>query len=162
MEIVIATIILALAVIPIFGLLTGGRERAHMSESQIYAELISAHITEDYSTRHFGFGHRSTPVDHNWVETLKGIARDEGWFSKLPEYEANPWSGPAPIEVKAEVKKLGANPGSGLLSFEVSTTWGDRTAGVKIKDSEYHLVRLRAKRDYGLRSIDGARLDANN
>lgn len=166
MEVVIAVTILVLAMVPIFTLMTGGRERATMSESQVYAELYAARITEDLSTRHYGYLYRSGS-GHDWFEELRRIdaasmVSAEWGNDPLIEYVNNATKGMRPITGQVDVVKVGeGSPGAGLMSIEVIARWknlhssgGDRD----MKDSSMSLIRFRGKRDYSLRSIREAEL----
>lgn len=165
MEVCIAVIILVLAMVPIFTLTTGGRERATMSESQVYAELYSSRITEDLSTRHYGYLYRSgSGID--WFERLRGIDRDSMVSSEwgndpLIEYVKNATEGFRPITGQVDVVKVGEVPGAGLMSIEVIARWKNlhKSGGdADLKDSSLSLIRFRGKRDYSLRSIREAQL----
>jgi hypothetical protein len=167
MEICIAVTILILAMVPIFTLTTGGRERATMSESQVYAELYSARITEDLSTRHYGYLYRSGS-QQDWFGDMRRIdAASMGnaaeWGNDpLIEYVKNATEGFRPITGQVDVVKVGdGTPGAGLMSIEVIARWKNlhRSGGdADLKDSTMALIRFRGKRDYSLRSIREAEL----
>lgn len=159
-EIMISILVLALAMIPTIGMFTTGRESAHMSEHQIYAELLCARATEEIAARPFGHISAQAPA---WGDLLNARfktvdARAPG-VGDLKEYLENVWKGPDPIQSTIKVDKAAmpgdpaATVGEGLLSIKVSSTWGD-LRGNESKKSSYHVVRLRAKRDYGARACD--------
>jgi hypothetical protein len=158
-EVGIAFLVLALGLVPIIGLITGGREQATMSEHQIYAELACYRAQEDHATRHFGFLYRSDPTNNDFFTTLQGIDQNDGtrtgWWTRLTEFQKNAWKAVVPLRSTVSVQRVGPEQGKAIMCIKVSATWGDIGAATKIKQSSYHLLRLRAKRDFGLRSNDG-------
>lgn len=155
-ELAIAFIVLALAIVPLVGLFTGGRTQASMSEHQIYAELATYRAQEDHATRHFGWLHREHP-DGDLFPTLVGIdeadGKRNGWWDKLTEFQRNAWKGQVPLKGKI-VHEHGPDGGRGLQILKSSAFWTDQQSSTRSKEFSYHLLRLRAKRDFGLRSND--------
>lgn len=157
-ELAIAFLVLSLAVVPLVGLFTGGRSQAAMSEHQIYAELAAYRAQEDHATRHFGWLYREHPRNENIFPTLQGFdeadGRRNGWWDKLTEFQRNAWKSQSPL-TGTITHENGPDGGRGLQIIKSSAKWSDLTAGgTKTKEYSYHLLRLRAKRDYGLRSND--------
>jgi hypothetical protein len=160
-ELSIAFLVLSLAVVPLVGLFTGGRSQAAMSEHQIYAELATYRVQEDHATRHFGWLYRDLQagdVFPTLVNIDKGDGERNGWWAKLTEFQRNAWKAQGPL--KGTVKHEHAYDGKGLHVIMSSATWTDMANSTKNREYTYHLLRLRAKRDYGLRAND-ARLDSN-
>ena len=149
-EIMIAVFVLVIALVPTIGMFTASRESAHMSEHSIYAELLVARACEELAARPYG---HLVKQPASWGDVLN--AKLKSFDAGLPgiadfkEYVHNAWRGADPIRSKVTTAKVE----DGLMSIRVSTAWGDVRA-VGVKQSTYHAVRLRAQRDYGLRSID--------
>lgn len=154
-ELAIAFIVLSLAMVPLIGLFTGGRSQAAMSEHQIYAELATYRAQEDHATRHFGWLYREHPQNDDIFPTLQGFdeadGRRNGWWDKLTEFQRNAWKAQTPLTGRI-THEAGPAGGKGLQIIKSSATWSDLANQTKIKEFSYHLLRLRAKRDYGLRS----------
>lgn len=156
-ELSIAFLVLSLAAVPLIGLFTGGRTTAQMSEHQIYAELACFRAQEDKATRHFGWMHRDHPTNYDLFPTLQGIdeadGRRNGWWDKLTEFQRNAWKAQVPLKGSLTLEH-GPDGGIGLQVVKSSATWTDQQSSTRDKQFSYHLLRLRAKRDYGLRSTD--------
>jgi len=153
----IAILILAVSIVPLIELFTGGREQAHMSEHRIYAELLCSRAIEECATRPYGFLYRcaGNRGDFFRAGSDKGLLdqdKKDGMFSQFEEYEHNAWKGPAPITSDLTIEPVGDGPGAGIMAIMIKARWGDIRA-VGLKDSNYSLLRLRTKRDYGLRTV---------
>lgn len=148
-ELAIAFLVLSLAIIPIISLLTGGRTQSQMSEHQIYAELACFRAQEDVSTRHFGFLYRSGN-EGDMFEEFKRFDNSDGWYDQLLEYRRNAWNAVSPLKSKVTVSSVD----KALGIVKVSAFWTDHQSSTRTKEFSYHMLRLRAKRDYGLRSND--------
>jgi Tfp pilus assembly protein PilV len=162
LEVCIAVVVLSLAFVPIIGLMTGGRSQASMSEHQIYAELACYRAQKDIATRHFGWLFREN-VNYNIFQKLqdidRGDAESEGgrWKTKMPEFEQNAWKAIVPIKGKVVSEPVGAESGKAIQCIKVSATWSDLKSGSRgEKEYSYHMLRLRAKRDFGLRYQDAS------
>ena len=156
-ELSIAFLVLSLAIVPLVGLFTGGRSQAQMSEHQIYAELAAYRALEDHATRHFGWLARDGTKSEDMFPQLIQIDKDDGtrnkWWDQLTEFQKNAWS--AQIPLKGQISQEVANvPGKAMVILKSSATWSDLAQGHDLKQFSYHLLRLRTKRDYGLRSTD--------
>lgn len=170
MEILLGFLVLGLAIVPMIGLFTTGRESAHMSEHQIYAELVSARFAEELTSRPFGYlvnrelgGGSAAKVWTDCGPLFCEQTKETAFVADLEEYRQNAWRGAVPIKTSARLVPVadpavaGEQPGGGLVAVTVSATWGDTTEG-RTKLSSYHVVRLKAKEDYGARRIDGSKL----
>lgn len=166
-ELSIAFLVLSLAIVPLVGLFTGGRSQAAMSEHQIYAELATYRAQEDHATRHFGWLHREHP-NSDVFPTLIDIDGKDGvrnkWWDKLTEFQRNAWKAQSPLRGKV-AHEHGPDGGTGISGdglqiIKSSAFWTDMANSTKNREYSYHLLRLRAKRDYGLRS-NNAELESN-
>lgn len=158
-ELSIAFLVLSLATVPLVGLFTGGRSQAAMSEHQIYAELAAYRGQEDHATRHFGWLYRDLPQNENMFPEMQKFDEDDGkqskWWDQLTEFQRNAWKAQSPLRGNL-THEHGPEGGKGLHVIKSSAYWTDLQSATRSKEFSYHLLRLRAKRDYGLRSNDAA------
>src|SRR5205085_2353088 len=111
----------------------------------------------DLATRHFGWMHRDHPTTFDIFPKLQEIDESDGkrngWWDKLTEFQRNAWKGVTPLKGSITIEH-GPDGGRGLQIVKSSASWTDMQSSTRDKVFSYHLLRLRAKRDFGLRSND--------